>query len=148
SARWQIGGFGAEILLIEIERRQAVEIEQRIAARAGDDAVRTDRIPAADAAMADPDLVAIKADRAHAAGLGIGVEADAGGLEGGAVPGEAAGQANLAAEHVLDAADQFCTIDAGAIREDEDIAQPLRRQRRAEARTDLERATAGHGDID
>ena len=57
--------FLAQIALVEIERRAAVELEQHIAARAGDLAPRPELVPAAGAAMADADCRTIEADRRH-----------------------------------------------------------------------------------
>ena len=57
-----LGVFLAEIALVEIERRLAVELEQHVALGAGDAAARAELVPAAGAAVADADRSAVEAD--------------------------------------------------------------------------------------
>src|SRR5690606_25555465 len=74
--RWQRRRLLAEVVLVESERGLAVEFEQRVAPRPGDDALRAEGHPAAARADADAEVAPMQPQRHDAAGLGRRVEAD------------------------------------------------------------------------
>jgi len=125
----EVLGLLTEVLLVELEGRLAVELEEHVALALGDDALRTELVPATLAAVADLDVIAVEADGGDHVRLDLVAESDPGLLEASAVPGETAGHDDRAIERAVHAANELGAVDVESFGQNEDALEAgLRRQ--------------------
>ena len=107
--------FFAEVALVEIKRRFAVEFEEHIADGARDAPARTELVPTAGAAVSDADGGAIEADRGDKMIARRTIGTDQRGEKIRTVTRETAGKRNLVTDDRRNSGDQLAAVDVKAI---------------------------------
>ena len=113
----------AQVGLVQVERRLAVELVQHIAAGAGDAPLRSEVRPSGVATVAHPQAVAVQTDGADAVLLGHPVVEHPGAAEAVTVACQTPCDHDPFRQAAGQASHQGCAIHAQAIREHEDRAQ-------------------------
>ncbi len=120
-----------EIALVKIQRRPAVELEQHISFSRRDPPFRSEHVPAAGAAVADPDRAAIEPDRRDFSALGRSIQTDDRFDEVRTIAGEPTGNRNASGMR-RDSCDQRAAIDGQIVRQHEHAGEIVRGQRPAD----------------
>ena len=129
AAARQVGRLRAEVALVKIERRGAVQLVEGVAVGARHHALGTEWLPAAVAAPAETQGLAVETDRRGDAFRGRTVRSDGGAPEVGAVACEAPRQEDVWRQHVPQSVDQMRPVGQDAVGEHEQGTQPFARHR-------------------
>ena len=136
----------AEVVLVERERRLAVELEEHAALRPGDEALRTEWSPTAARPVADLDGGPVQADRSDVTGRWPPVDQHPGAHESVAVRCEAPGDRHRAAGPEGQALRQSTAVDLQAVAQHEDPSEVVTsfEQAPAEGSPDVPGARLAH----
>ena len=121
----------AEIALVEVQCRPAVQLESTLPLADGDPPFRAEHVPAAGAAVTDPDRASVQSDRRDLPAAGRAIQSDDGFDELRPVSGKPAGNRNVP-DMLRDAGDQFAAVDRQTVRQHEHAGEIVGRQRPAD----------------
>src|SRR6202789_2957298 len=111
----------AQVLLIESERRAAIQLEQDIAFGARHQPFRAEGVPTAQRTEANFEPASVQADGSNGAFLRNAIPEYQGFAEARAIPGQTAGHGHALGQVFSQAANQVAAIDAQAVRKDQNM---------------------------
>ena len=113
--RGQTGCAFAEVFLVELQRRSAVEFVQHVADAARHATFWAEDVPAVLATVADANRIAAEADGTDQTGCGVAMQKVPGRTESATVTRQSASDQHARRQDVVEAANQHAAVDQQAI---------------------------------